>query len=611
MKQKDRTLRSSVLAVVLALLPPGPFTAAMIEKPLRSLYTRPEIVLMLAELEREEKVMVLKKLSGERLYHLPLPSLMEETASQFGLPEARDESLANLASNQRTNLVLDLLTILDQITRYEPELTRKGTLPKKLAEQWSCLFTMDEDICACLLQQKRADLIYPPRIAIALDLLLRSGWIQAKEGRLMPEPEHLREWTNRTDQDWTAFVYRLWMEAFTPVSPLARTIAYLIPYLSEDRWLNEEQVLAWWDRIRSLLPDMAESSASDLWQEELAALQAAGWIETGKTAGGQFVFRRCGASSPPSERDKSLYVQSDMELMLDARSDYALHYLLMGFSELQQHDRMRLYRLNPKSVKQAYVRGWTAASIIKLLERHAVYDVPDSVRTALVQWERDVNLYQTEPVIAVRFRTPQAAEEMAAIPQLASLLTEDRRLNATTYMLSQHEEEQFQAVMKKLGLLEGEGGKSREPGDDDIRLSFMNIIPHPTESIHAGDMKAAAAKTKPGLFYSPFQINAYERVQLQLRKEELYPGIGEVPAMWLKEGRAYHASTKAAICEQAIRWNCYLEVSYQQNTIKLMPTRLTAEEPVTLHGYCDGRPFSAQLSELPKLRILLIAPASG
>src|SRR5690606_8312840 len=156
------------------------------------------------------------------------------------------------APHPRTDIVLDLLTILDQVTKRRPELTKKGTLPKKLSEQWASMITLDESICRQVLERKQATTFYPPKTAIAIDLLQRSGWMKVSEGKLVPLTSRLRSWMNAPDQHWESFVYRLWIEVFTPASPLARTLGYIWPNLPEGDWLGEESILLWWRNIRSL-----------------------------------------------------------------------------------------------------------------------------------------------------------------------------------------------------------------------------------------------------------------------------------------------------------------------------------------------------------------------
>ncbi|MDF2669368.1 MAG: hypothetical protein K0R67_1674, partial [Paenibacillus sp.] len=77
-----------------------------------------------------------------------------------------------------------------------------------------------------------------------------------------------------------------------------------------------------------------------------------------------------------------------------------------------------------------------------------------------------------------------------------------------------------------------------------------------------------------GLIYSREHVQYYDIERSIPRTEDLYPGLAEVPNMWLKECRSYHAATRAEIIRKALEWKACIRLRQAGQDKLLVPERI-------------------------------------
>ena len=596
-------LEERILALAFTWLPPGPFAYSALERMIGSEVSGSELRFGLWRLKKAGVLAAMQKLTGESLYMIPFQKQMELMPTLFNVSAVEtDMSLQKEVirdiEQQTQDIATDMLMLLDRISKDRPAVTKKGIVSKKVYDNWTSLLGLDDSVASGMLRRKNASSPYPASVSVILDLCLRADLIRMEEGRLAPNKEGISGWLALSDAELNRHIHRLWLQVFCPIDPLARFLAFSIFELQDGTWIDVRRLEEWWMKSTERITGKPVTTETGNWLTELQFLQAAGWLETGRSRAGELLFRIIGKASKMEDHSAQLYVQPDFELMLQANRHYAQHYVLSGFSELNRSDRMRVYRLTAESVQGAYSRGWSADKLIAFLHKYAVNGIPDSVEAGLRSWEKSHEQLLFEPVTAVRFASEQAGAETADLPELRHILTADKRLNATTYIVTPTEEELIKEAMRKLGLLNVPKDRSSGEQAADERLQVL-------EGIRAEDSPELKER-QGGLFHSPFTMEAYKRVDSMNSPSDLYPGLDGVPAMWLQDSRRYHASTLKSILERAIEWRCYVQTVFRENQVLFAPIRLTeASSSVSVEGYCNGEPFSACLSDFGPIRLML------
>jgi hypothetical protein len=91
----------------------------------------------------------------------------------------------------------------------------------------------------------------------------------------------------------------------------------------------------------------------------------------------------------------------------------------------------------------------------------------------------------------------------------------------------------------------------------------------------------AGGSNETGLFRSTDPLADYElEPELPERRFILPELVKEVPAVWWKDYRAYHASTRKEMIRKAIEWQSYVKLRMNGQDVTVRPKRLLEE--------CDG-----------------------
>lgn len=632
MKDNGQAEERRVLAA-LVHLPPGPVSCSKLAGMLDAPPGRAELKQLLNGLGARGVVQLLRSATGE-VKVCPSPDRLADLhRDTFGPLPACGVKVQARHGDTSPDLTADMITLFGLIHAERPVLNKNGGLPKRLCDAWLRKLTLDNEAAGRMVGGRKAMLPLPEALAVVLDLLVRGGLVHLRQGQLVPDEAAMVRMMGKSDADMRAGVYRLWLAAFLPVHGPARHVAVLLPE-TDGAWICRDGTeAAWRDGAAEYgladagLPaarncrDGAPDEWEPAWREELSALQQAGWIVCGETAEGRPAFRwnrplcntdrSCGLAT--AIREKPLFVQPDLELLLPASHWYALHDLLAGFADMAARDRLQVYRLTEQSVQRALARGWTGAAIEAVLRLTAAGDVPAEVAGALRDWEKAHGRFRMEPACLLRFATPEAAEPFVAIEALAPLLRADNRLGDAAYVLTEAEWEAFRQTAEKLGLAPQAGGtgtgskgqtrkntdktakinqvdktgkidkiRGTDDGNVDYRPAVAEAylhdgetpgVPEPGESgpvaLHSAGPRhvesaspSVHAKAVPaqGLFPAPLQPAGYVPATGWSR-DELFPGLAQIPAAWWKERRSYHPATMRNMLETALSWGCRVEVT--------------------------------------------------
>jgi len=126
--------------------------------------------------------------------------------------------------------------------------------------------------------------------------------------------------------------------------------------------------------------------------------------------------------------DGPLIVQGDLSVLLEVAAPAAAEArdALAAFAELvKSPEFVHTYRITPLSIWNACSAGSTAAAILEVLERHARYRIPPSVKTEISTLAARfgcLTLTRIDDQLELRCEGPELAGELATTPALQELL---------------------------------------------------------------------------------------------------------------------------------------------------------------------------------------------
>jgi len=125
----------------------------------------------------------------------------------------------------------------------------------------------------------------------------------------------------------------------------------------------------------------------------------------------------------PQLTEKALLLGPDFELIvLRDQASPDLIYHLERFADRQAVDRAWKYRVTPESVQVAVASGMSPEEIIHILDINVRNDIPQNVRYSISDWGKRIHLTQAFATIVLEADSPQALEQMFAVPAFRELV---------------------------------------------------------------------------------------------------------------------------------------------------------------------------------------------
>lgn len=520
---------------------------------------------------------------GETVYRLP-----EETFrfwSSLLVPvditnAVRPPQEAMPESHYRAEAAMQLLTILAYAAKERMSLTQKGAVHKRHAGRIAALTAIRDD------ELKPVEGQWQPQGSrfgsLAADFLFdaafRLGLAEERAGRVEVCIPELSRWLADGPRRMSAQLYRLWLEAGPPQTVPMYYGMRLVERLEEGEWLLPEKlaesiVLARVGAEGQRRSGKERSGATGFGlqlEEALERLAVWGWMEVGRSKSGERMYRwldvpieEMGTSEFSDEssffesRGGMLYVQPDFELIAEPGCAYDVRWELEMIAERIRYEHVAVYRLTRETVMRALIAGRTAEGINNFLLRNARSGVPEAVASAIADWGERQSLLRMESAVVLRFRDEEAAGAVCRDERVAALLGE--ALGPAAWLVPQRNAAELSALLTREGYSPGFG--------DGVRSTLLQ----PEEQ---GPPPFSGNSGEKGLIYSEAEVKYYDRERIIPLIENVYPGLQQVPAMWLNECRTYHISTRKRMIQMALDFKACLRLRKSGADMLLIPLRL-------------------------------------
>lgn len=596
----------AVLTVIVGRLGAEPFGWSKLEAAGPPTLTAAQLKAGLVGLLRRDGVRSYRKAWGEPVYMIPAEryrDLHRAVLPEPVIAEGEAPVSAQPITECRPGLSFRVLQLLWLASRQELALKKDGTLAKKpIAKAAETISATDEPLRGLDWSYAHRD-VYPPMVAVALDMALRLALLVPGDGRLALNPVRLRAWLSRPADSLQAELYRLWKQVCLPLAVPLQHLALAAERVPPGRWAPLARLEEW--SARAAADVGSACTAAELLACWLKPLEAFGWIELGRMPdAGQdgLAFRwtifpdgPVAESASPEPAD-GLYVQPDFEVLAPPGMPYEVLWKLHGFAEPLRCDVAVIFGIRRDTVLRALEEGYSCDALLAFLEGHAKYGVPDNVRVQMAEWGGQFGKVALGEAALLSCRDARTADEIARQPQLVELI--ERRLGPADFLVRRDRADSLAKALERAGY----ALRRSLPGSGEAASPAAEIA-----FDHSGE---AAFESPPaqdrGLIYANIAEPPFAPDSAVPSWEDVFPKLKEVPAMWLTSLRTYHPSTRKEIIRQAIAWKTALRLGRPEGEALFAPTHLIegrSEWAVT--GRMSGRETTLRPEEWEEMQLIL------
>ncbi|WP_127591881.1 helicase-associated domain-containing protein [Paenibacillus lautus] len=479
-----------------------------------------EVQLAFLSLRQQRWVQAVKQGWGERLYFIPFDKL-QILQEAFGDLEAGSVPAAAVKLQQegRSGIAVDMFNVLVYMAKNRVTMTSKGVLHKKFIQKLGSVVGLTpSDVEGLALQYDHAD-VYPPHIAIVLDLLFSLELVALEQGELKLNMTALRHWLALSREAMDRLVLLRMMQRYVPGSAEYQHFTWRICHSSRigGMWYYAQHLLA---------NDKAPLKGEPLSGRALSAEDAASWLrlltgcgytDLGMDHDGQLLFRwrmdpcsLLSGSGQDNTGSSGLFIQPDFDILIPPDVPYTVKFTAACCTERFSDDVMTVYRLTRDSVFQAAIAGMGPEAITAFFTEHAAAEFPENVHAALRQW-----------------------------------------------------------------------GKEFESAGKNESLRYTGAAPKDETAIGAGDKgeNRFALSVYPGSPSCGLIRPARSELALEMDdslpdKASIVPDLNRIPIMWTRDWRSYHGSTAKQMMEQALELSAKLEIAVDGSRMEFIPFQL-------------------------------------
>lgn len=460
---------------------------------------------------------------GERLYFIP-QELLSVLHQQWIRPrlEPKSGSDVKLIKEAKRGLALDVFRSLVWIASHGIPITAKGFIHQRVLSKLSQQTALQqEDVSGLSLKYSHQD-IYPAHTVIILDLLLELNILTESPKAWQLNVEGLSLWLRNNLAGMNSVLFQRMLLKYVPAEKEPQHFVYSLS--SADwlvgEWYSYERFIGWLQEEGLLCPELPEERQNWLWSW-LEAMCGFGWLELGCDDAGEHAFR---------------WIDLPLEW------------------EVSQ----------PRSEPDHHGQAGSCFYIQPDFEIMVPPDVPFDVR-----WELEAF---SESIVTDRLSIYRITRESVAKGLRLGRSWQDMRLHLQRYS---------PGIPTNVIIALEEWGRQRselQGGATFPRLADPS-------SLSGGQREVPLDEgIYRGMILGGENMAAYRWNDAIPERKELFPGLEQVPGMWLKTARSYHSSTAWQMVSQAIQWQTLLALQIGGQWVEYLPASLEDGEDWQVAG---------------------------
>ncbi|UUZ85800.1 helicase-associated domain-containing protein [Paenibacillus sp. P26] len=469
----------NVLSILIRHIGREPFDEAKLEKWTQHHMSGAETRIGLAGLLKLGIVFAFRKSWGEQIFLLPVDGLAiwrrllfpELTVGPLPRKAGADEPVYRA----ETDLAGELFHALVYAANHGLKLTKNGTLHKKHIQKLTSGIRIDESLLTGLPVKFAYADVYPLKLAVVLDLLLRLEPLVPGQEEWQIRTDALSRWLKSPREDQSRILYSVWRSLMLPSEPWLQHAVILMERCSLQEGSTAAEPL---QRLQeaALLPhavdhedqESVERRLQTQWLNPLAAL---GWVD--QEAEGRYVWRLAIEGGESGEEEPGgIIVQPDFEILVPPDVPMAVCWELACLADPLSRDTVSIYKLSKDSVRRALENGRTAGELESFLTSHAMYGIPDNVSLALQQWTRPFGQTAFRQVTLLRCADAETARSIAKLPGASGYLGEP--VGDQDFLISPEAIKPLYELLDRAGFMPVKPESEEGAGEAAIRSSARN-----------------------------------------------------------------------------------------------------------------------------------------
>lgn len=566
------------LQLILITCGSRPFEWEQLNRQSGSTISGAELRIGLIGLRQQGVVFTFRKAWGEHVYTLALDQLGYWVKEALPGLDPNVEGLNDISSKVESEssgreLAFEVLYLLSYIAKNELQLTQKGIPHKKQLMKLEEGLSLNQPLLARLKMKYSHQDVYSPGLALVMDAAMRLGLIEQEEQGFKLIKDKLGSWLSKPLGLQQQELYRLWTEIYTPLEVWQQLALAGMESLPERSWFPVSALMVWLSNYHQLPTAVSLEEAGVVWWEQgIEIFAEMGWVEVGHHSKWGNIFRwklpvhEYGFEQEQvaihSLKHDGFFVQPDFEIIVPPDIPFTVRWELECFCEIVRNDQVMVYLLTKDSVYRAYETGRDQEDLLQFLRQHAKFGVPDNVVMTIEQWSGQYGKVYFSETTLLRCLDEHIAKQVSSDPKLQSICIS--RIGTKDFIVASDKRRECMILLKKLGI-----HLKMQPESEDAQS-------YPKFAFHETLILQEHVRSK-GMVYTNTTVQYYDMEKEFPEKEDAFPKLREIPAIWMKENRIYHASTKREMMERAIQLQTFVKLRANGVEWAFIPTAIREE----------------------------------
>ncbi|MFS1513304.1 helicase-associated domain-containing protein [Chengkuizengella sp. SCS-71B] len=538
--------------------------------------SKAELKVGLTLLRQKGIVFTFRKTWGEQIYVIPKDAF--HSWVNVLLPQIKkvncfsDEEVESQDRIGR-GLIFDLFHLIIYIGKNEVLLTQNRMIKKRQLQKMCNLIDINEEDLQYIDLKYIGQDVYPKTFVLVYDLLLRLQLVEQKSKHVELNRDKVHGWLLQNSQQMNKTLYEVWHQICMPDQVWLQLIWAKMETIPYDVWYPIQELVNWVEHSELMLCyDLENKNCFNQLLNWMKVFVGFGWIQLGKTDNNEMVFRwkiNLNSTDESLNLDEiEFYIQADFEIIVPPNVPFHILWELESMSEMVYSDTIMRYALTKKTIKNAVQNGRSTADIFQFLNKHSKYGLPDNVKKSVEDWSEHVGKIVFQEVLLLRCADESTVKQLSANPLFQPYIM--TKIGDRNFII---QKSKLKELMKKL---EDNGYSplfSAQQGIEKEKVQFPYFNKTSNDSYILEDSKGTN-----GLVNSNKTMIYYEMEQNFPNVKDIYPSLDEIPAIWLKQYRAYHPSTEKEIIQKAIESHVYLKIRKNKVERIVLPQKLEEKE---------------------------------
>ncbi len=520
--------------------------------------------LAMTRLQRLGLIFTLRRMWGELAYIMPC-----EIVNHFRkiwVPKSHDWKSQGLPLDHTSYHILDdLLQVLNTVNRKTLELTKKGTLPKKILKLLFEHTKVNHELFAGFPNSPTLLSPYDLHEAILLDLLVQIELLVKKGNELVLGD--IEKWIHQPIEKVSVQLMKQ-LIGYLDLNPKLAHFYALIQDLDKGECYS----------VTAILHDMKEfaSPIGEVRDRLILPLSRLGFMQS-EVKQDDLIFMWKNRGEIPQS---FLYIQPNFEIMVPGFAPLSLKWELLSFTSMVKKEEMWVFKLDKNAAQGSFEKGKSAEEITGYLQSVSQAPIPENVAEAIREWERQLQQVSFFDARIMKISHIELARELEKIPIISQYFQE--KLGERAYVIHVKDWDLLVMELEKRGYLTGTVKnllliKSEEEAD-----SIQFFKPQPS----GGDYKV-------------------ESVFPEL--EDAIPELRKIPRMWISHYSRYHESTLRELIQWAIQLGLEVRMEWKGKACNIQPHSLVNRHGfwTMLSGDLNKMEKAFRIEEIGKIQLLV------